>query len=129
MDTLGSINECGELIHTAVTPFDPEISFTLRAVSLLESAAGIPVMTTLSDYTHHIRNILGLTITTNLDLNELLDYWISGRQWLPPSWRNLLLIIRLLHQDELAQRMETCLSAGATEELSPTRGKQGELGG
>jgi hypothetical protein len=112
-----------------VTPFDPESSFTLRAVSLLESAAGIPVMTTLSGYTLHIQNILGLPMTTNLDLKGVLDSWINDIQWLPPSWRNLLLIVRLLHQDELAQRMETYLSAGATEELSPTRGKQGELGG
>ena len=112
-----------------MTPFDPENPFTLRAVSLLESAAGIPVMKTLSDYTRDIQNILGLPMTTNLDLNGVLNDWISSTSWLPPSWRNLLLIIRLLHQDELAQRMETCLSAGATEELSPTRGKQGELGG
>ena len=111
-----------------MTPFDPESSFTLRAVSLLESAAAIPVMRTLSDYIHHVQNILGLTITTNFYLNELLDYWINGKLWLPPLWRNLLLIVRLLHQDELAQRMETYLSAGTTEELSPTRGKQGELG-
>ena len=110
-----------------MTPFDPESSFTLRALSFLESAAGIPVMTTLSDYTRHIKNILGLSMSINLDLNGVLNYWISSKQWLPPSWRNLLLIIRRLHQDELAQRMETYLSAGGTEELSPTRGKQGEL--
>ena len=95
-------------------------------MSLLESAAGIPVMTTLSDYTHLIQNILGLPVTFNLDLNGVFNYWISAVVWLPPSWRNLLLIIRLLHQDELAQRMETYLSAGAAEELSPTRGKQGD---
>ena len=111
-------------------PFCPESSFTLRAVSLLGSAAGIPVRTTLSDYTNHIQIFLGtdLPMTFNLDLNGVLNYWISNKPWLPPSWRNLLLIIRLLDQDELAQRMETCLSAGAIEELSPTRGKQGELG-
>ena len=88
-------------------------------------------MTTLSNYTHKIQNILDLpvTICINLDLNGLLSYWMKGKQWLPPSWRNLLQIICLLHQDELAQRMETYLSARATEELSPTRGKQGELGG
>ena len=126
---IGSINECGQFIGTAVTPFDPESSFTLRAVSLLESAAGIPVMTTLTSYTHHIQSILNLQMTTNLDLKGLLKYWIKNIQLLPPSWRNLLLIIRQLHLDELAQRMETYLSAGATEELSPTRGRQGELGG
>ena len=116
------------IIHTAVTPFDPESSFTMRAVSLLESAAGIPVMTILSGYTHLIQNIVGLSVTFNLDLKGVLNYWIRGMLWLRPSWRNLLLIVRLLHHDEVAQRMETFLSAGATEELSPTRGKQGELG-
>ena len=116
------------IIHTAVTPFDPESSFTMRAVSLLESAAGIPVMTILSGYTHLIQNIVGLSVTFNLDLKGVLNYWIRGILWLRPSWRNLLLIVRLLHHDELAQRMETFLSAGATEKLSPTRGKQGELG-
>ena len=111
-----------------MTPFDPESSFTMRAVSLLESAAGIPVMTTLSGYTHLIQNIVGLSVTFNLDLKGVLNYWVRGILWLRPSWRNLLLIIRLLHHDELAQRMETYLSAGATEKLSPTRGNQGELG-
>ena len=113
-----------------MTPFDPDSPFTRRALSLLESAAGIPVMSTLSDYTHHIQSILGLTSTMIInDLNILLNKWTSDIQWPSPSWRNLFLIIRLLHQDELAQRMETYLSAGATEDLSPTRGKQGELGG
>ena len=88
----------------------------MRAVSLLEPVAGIPVMTTLTDYTRHIQIFLGLAQDANLDLNGLLNYWISSVQWLPPSWRNLLLIIRLLNLDELAQRMETYLSAGATEE-------------
>ena len=87
-------------------------------MSLLEPAAGIPVMTTLTDYTRHIQIFLGLAQDTNLDPNGLLNYWISSVQWLPPSWRNLLLIIRLLNLDELAQRMETYLSAGATEEPS-----------
>ena len=113
---------------TAVLPFNPESSFTLRSVSLLEPAAGIPVMTTLTEYTWHIRIFLGLAQYANLDLDGLLNYWISCVQWLPPSWRNLLLIFRLFNLDELAQRMETYLSAGATEELSPTKGKQGELG-
>ena len=97
-------------------------------MSLLEPAAGIPVMKTLSSHTWHIQNFLGLDQYLYLDLNGLLNHWISSVWWLPPSWRNLLLIIRLLNLDELAERMETYLSAGATEELSPTRGKQGELG-
>ena len=108
-----------KLSYIAVSPFNGESSFSLRAVSLLEPAAGIPVMTTLTDYTQHIQILLGPAQYTNLDLNELLNYWISNVQWLPPTWRNLFNIIRWLGLNELAQRMETYLSAGATEELSP----------
>ena len=110
--------------------FDPESSFTLRALSLLESTAGIPVMTTLSNHMHtrSIKNILHLPMTTNLDLNGALNYWIRSKRGLSSSWRNLFLILRFLHQDELAQVMETYLSGGAREELSHTRGKLGELG-
>ena len=117
----------GTFIHTTVTPFNCESLFTLRALSLLEPAAGISVVTTLTDYTQCIQIFLGLPQDTNLDLNELLNYWKISEYWLPPSWRNLLLIVRLLNLDDLAQWMESYLSAGATEELSPTRGKQGEL--
>ena len=99
-----------------MAPFNPESSFTMRAVTSLEAAAGIPVMRTLSNYTRHIQTFLGLTQYSTPDLNGLLNYWISNIQWLPPMWRNLFLIIRLLNLDELAQRMETYLSAGATEE-------------
>ena len=113
-----------------MTPFDLERSFTVKAVSLLDSAAGIPVMRTLNDYTHHIKTIVGLPKYLGLGFDRVLNSWISSKKvWLRPSWRNLLLIIRLFNQDELAQRMETYLSAGATEELSPSRGKQGEPGG
>ena len=116
-----------EFLHTAVTPFDLESSFNMRAVSLLEATAGIPVRRTLNKYTRHIQNILGLTAIPDLQLSKLLNFWIGNdAQQVRPSWKNLLLIIRLLNLDELAQRMETYLSAGATEELSPTRGKQGE---
>ena len=95
----------------------------MRAVSLLEAAAGIPVMRTLNTYSHIrlIQIILGLVLTLNLDVNTLLSYWLSDvpHTCIRPTWKNLLLIIRLLNLDELAERMETYL----TEKLSPTRGK------
>ena len=110
-------------VHPAVAPFDPESSFNMRAVSLLEAAAGIPVMRTLNGYIWDIQNILGLTNIPNLQLNTLLNLWIgSGVYHISPTWNNLLLILRLLNLDDLAQRIETCLIGG----LSPTREKQGE---
>ena len=111
-------------VHPAVAPFDPESSFNMRAVSLLEAAAGIPVMRILNGYISHIQNILGLTNIPNLQLSTLLNLWTSSDIYhnISPTWNNLLLILRLLSLDDLAQRIETYLIGG----LSPTRGKQGE---
>ena len=102
-----------------MTPFDPENPFTLRAVSLLESAAGIPVRRTLSSYTETIEKELHIHVFSP-DLDTLLTTWLGypAAGNIPPSWRNLFDIIRLLNQDELAQRMETYLCAGATEETN-----------
>ena len=98
----------------------------MRALPFLEAAAGIPVMSTLSDYSQHIQDILGLDMIPNLDLNTLLDYWIDNVWQVPPTWKNLLLIIRLFNLDDLAQKIEVYLS-GETEELShTTRGTDGE---
>ena len=90
----------------------------MKALPFLEAAAGIPVMRTLSDYTRHIQNMLGLVQFVTFDLKSLLSVWINklNVQWIPPTWKNLLLIIRLFNQDEVAQQVETYLSARATEE-------------
>ena len=86
----------------------------MRALSSLKEA-GIPVMRTPSDYTKRIQNILGLATFTDFNFNSLLDYWITNVGQVPPSWKSLLLIIRQLNLDDLAQKMESYLS-GAVEE-------------
>ena len=96
----------------------------MRALSSLEEAC-IPVMSTLSDYTVRIQNILGLATFTDFNLNSLLNYWISNVRQVPPTWKNLLLIIRLLNLDDLAQRMESYLS-GAVEE-QPRHSEEEEM--
>ena len=112
--------------NVTVTPFDPNNHrFNMRALSLLEAAAGIPVMRTLSDYTQHIQSSLGLVMIPILDLNALLNYWIGNAWRTPPTWEKLLDIIRQLNLDELAQRMETYLS-GEAEEFSPIREQEGK---
>ena len=96
----------------------------MRALFSLEEA-GIPVMSTLSDYTKHFQNILGLAMFTDFNLNSLLNYWIVNVWQVPPTWKSLLLIIRQLNLDDLAQRMETYLS-GATEE-QPRHSEEEEM--
>ena len=82
-------------------------------------------MSTLSDYTKHLQNILGLVTFTNFDLNSLLNYWISNVRRIPSTWKSLLQIIRLLNLDDLAQRMETYLS-GAMEK-QPRHSEEEEM--
>lgn len=98
-----------------MTNFDPEYSFSEKAITLLEAAAGIPVMSTMQNYTQRIQKILGLVTTPNLDcLTSLLYYWTRNVQHLPGTWKNLLLILRLINLDGLAQMMETYLSSSGT---------------
>ena len=108
-----------------MTHFNPETSFNMRALFLLE-AAGIPVMRTLSDYTQQIKKEVHIHVFPP-DLNSLLETWLGypAAGSIPPTWRNLLQTIRLLDLDELAQRMETYLS-GAMEEHSPVSEIEGE---
>ena len=96
-----------------MTPFNLDSPFYLKDLSSLEAASGIQVMSTLSNYNQQIQIILGLVM--NLELMSVLEYWERKTGHLPPTWKNLLLIIRLLDLDELAQRLETYLS-GETEE-------------
>ena len=110
-----------EIIPTAVASFNPDSFFDMRALYFLEEA-GIPVMSMLNNYTHHIQNILGLPMTHNQDL---FNYWISSVWQVSPTWQNLLDILRILNLDDLAQQIEFYLN-GATENLSPVRRTDGE---
>ena len=98
-----------------MTPLNSDSSFNEKGIFLLEAAAGIPVKRTLKSYTQQIQTFLGITYLTDINLNRLLNYWISDVQWVRPTWKNLLLIICLLNLDDLAQRMETYLSGGTEE--------------
>ena len=82
---------------------------------------GIPVISTLDTNFKRLQKLLSSCIMrthTSTTTSSLLDTWLSYDSnafcYLPPTWRNLLLIIRLLNLDELAQRMETFLS-GVTD--------------
>ena len=96
----------------------------MRALSLLEPAADIAVMRTLSDNIEHIQEELHIHVFPP-DLDVLLKNWLSypaaGSK--PPTWKNLLIIIRQLNLVDLAQRMESYLS-GAMKEISPIKGKR-----
>ena len=104
---------------STVTSYDPDSQFTLSALFQLEGV-GIPVMTVLNNNIQFVQkvlstfvpNVFAYTYATSLFNTWLSYHWFSS---LRPTWRNLLLIIRLLNLDDLAKRMEIYLSAGATD--------------
>ena len=103
----------------AVTSYDPDSQFTTSALSRLEGV-GIPVITSLNNnaYFQQVLSVLIPHLSAFADATSLLNAWLlSGVLYrLPPTWKNLLLIIRLVNLDELAQRMETYLNVGIDQE-------------
>ena len=83
----------------------------MRALSLLE-AAGIPLMSSLGDYTGSITHILGMPLAiAPPPIESLLRIWLQSFSMTayPPTWNSLLQITCLLNLHDLAERIETCL--------------------
>ena len=91
--------------------FNADSNFTMAALSQVNEA-GIPLMRSLNMCTQQMLTIFGLDSLSNLDLNTLLHIWLSCGEKAPPTWRNLLQVIRQLHLDDLAQQVEAYLFSG-----------------
>ena len=103
------------MLTTAVTRFNADSKFTMAALSRVE-AAGIPLMSSLNNYTQQIVTMFGLSSVSSLDLNTVLKIWSSCGEKAPPTWRNLLQLIQQLHLDDLAQQVEAYLCGGEVKE-------------
>ena len=99
------------MLTTAVTRFNADSKFTMAVLSRVE-AAGIPLMSSLNNCTQQILTLFGLGSLPSLDLNTVLNIWSSCGEKAPPTWRNLLQLIRQLHLDDLAQQVEAYLCGG-----------------
>lgn len=84
--------------------------------------AGIPLMTSLDDYTWQILTILGVYSFYITDLKTLFSKWVMGEGNIPPTWRNLLQIFRQLNLDDLAYQVESYLRR-TTAEHQPETGE------
>ena len=109
----------------AVTSYDPDSRFTTSALSRLEGV-GIPVMTSLNTNIQLLRPVLSTSVPNAYTFNDttsLLNTWLSSHvsNCLPPTWKSLLLIIRLLNLDDLAQQIETYLSETTDREEKTRR--------
>ena len=92
----------------------------MEALSRLE-ASGFPVLSSLNSDVKLFRHFFELTIYIVDNSTLDLDSWLRGFSKIPPSWKNLLLFIRQLHLNDLAQQIETYLSAGTIKEPSELR--------
>lgn len=101
----------------AVTSYDPDSHFSMSGLSRLEGI-GIPITFSLDtdiQFLQHIFNTLVPNAHTYTHTSSLLNAWLSYgvSSHLPPTWKNLLLIIHLLNLDV---RIETYLSGAKYQE-------------
>ena len=98
-----------------MAPFNLEDQFDMKALTVMEGA-GIPLMSYLSDYIWDIQQALHITSFSDVNLNTLLDSWLGQFVGIRPTWNNLLMLIRHLRLDDLAQQIETYLSRRTMEQ-------------
>ena len=114
-----------------MTSYDPDSLFTMSALSRLEGV-GIPIMISLNSNIQLLQQVLS-TFVPNADtiddaaslLYACFFESVLKHLRFSPTWKNLLLIIRFLNLDELAEQMETYFG-GVMEEYSPVRAKEGD---
>ena len=99
-----------------MTAFNADNKFTVEALSRVDEA-GIPLTGSLNNYTQQILTVFGLSSLSSLDLITVLKIWSLCGEKAPPTWRNLLQVIRQLHLDDLAQHVETYLCGGTLKKF------------
>ena len=105
-----------------MAPFNQDSEFNMRALSLLNKV-GIPLMDSLSIYTHLIQSKLGFVSYPSHSVNTLLDAWLEGGGNVRPTWKSLLSLIRQFHLDDLAQKVETYLSGATVKQHTENMGE------
>ena len=82
--------------------------------------AGIPLMSSLDNYTQQIQSLIGVSYV--FDLNSLFSWWEMGMGSLPPTWKNLLQVVHQVNLNDLANQVETYLGR-TTSEHQPETGE------
>lgn len=92
----------------------------MGALSILEEAAGIYLMTSLGAVYHSLqmkleislndkeqRQILVLSIRDPIQCARIvINSWLAGRSEYEPTWRNLLVFLRSIRYNSVAQQIE-----------------------
>ena len=82
--------------------------FTMDTLTRLEGAAGIPVMSELEDKSHEFQAIIRVKTPS---VSDAIKKWLTSPvlSRIVPTWKNLLIVLRLISLDDLAKQIETYL--------------------
>ena len=96
--------------------------FTMESLSQLEAVAQIPVLTELKAKSSEFQAVIRVK---QPDVSWAINKWLttSVLSRIKPTWRNLLLVLRLIHLDSIADQMVEYFK---THSLSSIQGKEGK---
>ena len=80
----------------------------MATLTRLEGAAGIPVMSELEDKSHEFQAVIRVR---QHSVSDAMKKWLTSPvlSRIVPTWKNLLLVLRLISLDGLAKQIETHL--------------------
>ena len=95
--------------------------FTSAALTQLEKREGIPVLTELEAKNHKFQAVIRVK---QPNLSWAIDKWLTNsvRSCITPTWRNLLLVLRLINLDHLADNIEAYSKKHSLSNLKEDRG-------
>ena len=96
--------------------------FTMAALTQLEKKAGIPVVTELEARNHEFQTVLRVK---QHSVPGAIDKWLRSPvlSRIMPTWKNLLIIFRMINLDHLAQQTETYLTKHPLSDLEEDEGE------
>ena len=105
----------------------------MSALTRLEALTGIDILKELTSNHLHITlaNKIQLKLHTN-SLNsctEIFEEWLAGQSTLPPTWENLLQVLREINMKDLARQIEQFFQSttGPKKKASEVMGEEKEL--
>ena len=104
------------VMHYIVDPvYNPNEKFSFESLSLLESAAGIPLLSELKQRRRDFLRLIRVKQTTAL--NDALKRWITDGvpSHIQPTWKNIRLLLCLLDLDELECKVGRVLNESDTQ--------------
>ena len=97
--------------------YNPNERFTLEALSLLQSAAGVPVLRELERKKIDLLRVIRVSVKSSL--KDALTRWITDGvpSYIEPTWKKLKLVLCLIDLDKLANQIDGVIP-DSTEKLS-----------